>query len=215
MRSRDGGFTLLELLVAVTLLAFLSVVLVAGLRFGTRIWDKSESADIDTNAVRAAQKRVARDLSSIYPRFIVADPADAFVDFAGTPHHMDFLSAADQPGGQMTRVVLSAPSDNEGVSMQYDTRPELARTNTAALRQTLLGHLKSVDFAYFGARRGEKTPAWHATWQHERSLPLLVRVRAATPHANVSWTELVVRPKIAADVSCVYDPIAKTCLGRR
>lgn len=212
-RAHDGGFTLLELLVSVTLLALLSVVLVAGMRFGTRIWDKAETADIDNNAVRAAEKRVALDLARIYPKLVVVNATDSFIDFTGTPNRMEFLSTADRPDGQMTRIALSAANDDQGVAMQYGTLPELARTG--GTREALLRHLRSVDFAYFGTSQGDKAPAWHSTWQHEKSLPLLVRIRAATPHANVTWSELVVQPKIAADISCIYDPIAKTCQGRR
>ena len=211
--AHESGFTLLEILVAVSLLALLSVVLMAGMRFGTRIWDKAETANIDTNAVRAAEKRVALDLARIYPKLVVVNATDSFIDFTGAPNRMEFLSTADRPDGQMTRVAMSAANDDQGVTLQYDTLPELARTG--GTQQALLRHLRSIDFAYFGASQGERTPAWHSSWQHEKSLPLLVRIRAQTPHANVTWSELVVRPKIAADISCIYDPIAKTCQGRR
>lgn len=214
-RSQDAGFTLLELLVSVTLLAFLSAALVAGLRFGTRIWNKSESAEVNTNSIRMAQKLVAQDIARIYPKFVVASPTDSFIDFAGSSHRMEFLSTANQSYGQMTRVTLSAATDDIGVAMGYDSLPELARSNAARSRQILLHHLKSIEFAYFGATENERVPAWHEAWQHERSLPLLIRVRATTARASSSWAELVVRPKIAADVSCSFDPATRFCQGRQ
>jgi len=211
--THDSGFTLLEMLVAITLLALLSVALVAGMRFGTRIWDKAETSDLDSNAVRAAEKRVASDLSRIYPKPLVVNATDSMIDFTGGPQRMEFLSTADRPDGQMTRVALSAANDDQGLAMELDARPELARSG--GTQEVLLRHLRSIDFAYFGASGDEKTPAWHTSWQHEKSLPQLVRIRAETPHANVTWSELVVRPKIAADISCIYDAITKICKGRR
>ncbi len=45
---RQAGFTLVELLVAMTLLAFLSITLFGGLRFGARSWE----AVVDSSAER-------------------------------------------------------------------------------------------------------------------------------------------------------------------
>ena len=64
MTARDhNGFTLVELLVATTLLALLSVVLFGGLRFGARAWEvvtmtegnpiKPTTPDPDRAAMRA------------------------------------------------------------------------------------------------------------------------------------------------------------------
>ena len=213
--AHDAGFTLLELLVSIALLAMLSLALVSGLRFGARIWDRSQSVNIDTNTVRAVQKEIALNLARIYPKYIVASPTDAFIDFDGLPRRMMFLSTGYAESGGMMRVSLEAANDDEGLMLQYGSVPELARSGTPVQNRALLRHLKSLDFAYFGATGTEKTSVWHQTWQHERSLPDLIRIRATTPRATATWTELIVRPKIAADTGCTFDPISKFCQGRQ
>lgn len=214
LRTSESGFTLLELLVSITLLAFLSLTLVSGLRFGTLIWNKSQTANLDTNAVRAAQTWVTHDLTRLYPKYVVVSPTDASVAFDGTAGRMTFLSATDATTGEMAQVTLEAVRDDNGIALQAEVLPDLATPRATSTTVVLLRHIKALEFAYYGANAQEKTPKWHQSWQHERSLPLLIRVRAAMPRASASWNELVVRPKIAADVSCIFDPITRFCQGR-
>ena len=60
--ERSGGFTLVELLVATTLLALLSVVLFGGLRFGARAWDAGGESIERTSETEAAQEVLRRTL---------------------------------------------------------------------------------------------------------------------------------------------------------
>ena len=61
----DTGFTLVELLVATTLLALLSVVLFGGLRFGARAWESGSASIERTGEVQAVQELLRRTLSEI------------------------------------------------------------------------------------------------------------------------------------------------------
>jgi general secretion pathway protein J len=212
--DRENGFTLLELLVAMTLLAFFSVALVAGLRIGSRFWTKSQSSALDGNTVRNAQRTIAKDLTDAYPKLMSPQATESFIDFEGTPQHMEFVSAASQSTGQMSRVTLDARPDGDSWTLEYRATPELARDTATGNGLALLSHVKSIAFAYFGADSESNDPAWHATWQHARTLPLLVRVRIATAPPLPLSTELIVRPKIDADVSCTFDAVHKFCQGR-
>src|SRR5437763_14961141 len=87
----EAGFTLLELLIATTVLAFLSLLLFGGLRFGTRVWEKSETSTTETNRVRAAQLLLSDAISHIYPFFAGQTPADKHVEFAGEEKQMTFF----------------------------------------------------------------------------------------------------------------------------
>ena len=212
-RTDESGFTLLELLVSITLLAFLSLALVSGMRFGTQVWNKSQTANVDTNAMRAAQNWTEHSLASVYPKYIVASPTDAFVVFDGTAQRMDFLST-DAPDGGLAQITLETVKRDNGDTLQAEIGSDLDTARATPDTIVLLRQLNAVEFAYYGARAGEKIPSWHQSWQHERSLPLLIRVRAAMPHPSAPWSELVIRPRIAADVSCNFEAVTKFCAGR-
>ena len=53
LRAAERGFTLLELLVAITLLGLLMAALFGGLRLGTRVWETAD-ARLDSSANRRA-----------------------------------------------------------------------------------------------------------------------------------------------------------------
>ncbi len=211
----DAGFTLLELLVAITLLGFLSVALIGGLRFGTQIWKKSENASLDSNAVRSAQKILAASLARIYPKLVVAGVDDSHIDFDGNADRLTFLSTADAGTGQMTRDIVQVAKDGNYLAILYSTMPELARDARSTSSTVLFRRLASVDFAYFGASGDSKTPVWHQAWHDERRLPLRIRIRATLAHpASAPWPEMILAPRIAADVGCNFDALTKFCQGR-
>ena len=84
--DRQSGFTLMELLVAITLFSLLSLVLTGSLRFGLTAWARgSEHAErVDQNLV--AEDFLRRTIGDAYPYFTSADPTrgGGQVEFSGT-----------------------------------------------------------------------------------------------------------------------------------
>ncbi len=212
---REAGFTLLELLVAVTLLAFLSVGLMAGLRYGTDIWRKSQDKNVDTNAMRQAEKMLADNLTRAYPRLVVVSPEDAHIDFDGTRDRMTFLSTAASGTGHIMRDTVAKAGDGKEIALAMSATPELGTGGAPIWSKTLLRHLAGAEFSYFGAAGEEKEATWHADWRGQRKLPSLIRIRVAfAGGGNTPWPEMILEPRIAADADCVYDALTKFCQGR-
>ena len=85
----------------------------------------------------------------------------------------------------------------------------------SAVRKVLLANVQSVELSYFGKGRSDRAAAWHPRWVGERALPQAVRIRVRFAEGDGRhWPELVVAPRIAVDVGCVYDPLTKQCRGR-
>lgn len=212
---RDAGFTLLELLVAITLLAFLSIGVVAGLRFGNEVWRKAQDRNVAANDMRVAERILAGNLARVYPKFIASATGGGTVDFDGAQRSVTFLSTLPA-SGHISRNTLRAVTDGSGLAMQIDSVAELANGRAGATMQILLRHLSAVEFSYFGTAEDSKTPAWHSTWQDQGAPPDLIRIRAASAGPGVvPWPEMIIAPRIAADAGCVYDPLTKFCQGRR
>jgi len=208
----DAGFTLLELLVAMTLLGFLSVLLFGGLKLGTRVWERSQTVTADTNRVRAVQLALAGELRATYPLFRRLDATHAAVEFDGRAHAMTFLSASGNGSGAMKRIDLAIRDAETGAVIVETDMDELAVSSGPA--RTLLGQLKTMTFTYFGEEKGDKAASWHDEWRDQARLPQLVRVRAELRDRTLVWPDLVVAPRIGADQGCTIDPLTRFCQGR-
>ena len=207
----ESGFTLLELLVAMTLAGFLSLVLFGGLHLGRRVWEASETATANADRVREFQTDLTRALQRAYPELISVDATHARIDFAGEADRLTFLTEGGDGSGQMSRITI-ARDPNSDVIVET-IAPELS-DRAQARTLTRLRHVASLAFDYFGAAEQGKTPNWFSAWPNKFALPSLVRIRVTFSAPQAHWPGLVVAPRIAADVSCQFDALTKTCVGR-
>jgi general secretion pathway protein J len=187
MSARQDGFTLLELLVAVSLLVLLMAMLFAGLDAGTRHIGR------ESNRVDRASRMV---LAQTFLRTQLADaraltpsntPSEA-IAFDGRADGLDFVSAAPQSVAQGGLQVLSigivdarsAGGEQLLVGWRPFTGSGTGASADAAVasehRTALLDHIHEAAFAYFGAGQGEDAPSWHPTWHNMNYLPSLIRL---------------------------------------
>jgi len=231
----EAGFTLLELLIATTVLAFLSLLLFGGLRFGTRVWEKSETSTTQTNRVRAAQLLLSDEIAHIYPFFAGDTPTSKHIDFSGEDKRMTYFAPSKTVPGGMDLVTVQAMPSKNGVSVVIARKAELEGTAGAISHHTLISGLKWFQISYFGspvpagsttqpqitskaglgagaAAAAAAAPQWTSVWEGQMRLPLLIRVRASL--GRNAWPDLVVSPRTEVDESCVLDQTSKYCQGR-
>jgi len=207
VRKSDAGFSLLELLVAISLLAFLSLVLFGGLKFGRQVWKTAAEGTVSANAVRVFQDELRNNIERAHPLFI-QDPVHPHLDFDGGPSQLAFLAPPPDGGGGLERFVVGSV----GGTTMIAARPELANLTTATYVNSLKG-VGGMRFAYFGQIKGEADASWHDEWRGQTRLPRLIRI-SALPARGVDWPVIVVSPHIAADQSCVYDQTTGFCHER-
>jgi len=71
MRRREAGVTLIELLVAVTLLSLLSLGMVMAMRVALAAYAKTETKLMDNRRVAGAQRMVQQELEGMLPAFVL------------------------------------------------------------------------------------------------------------------------------------------------
>jgi general secretion pathway protein J len=103
MTMRQDGFTLIELLISMTLLGLLFVLLLGGMRFGTRAWEHGTQVADEGDSIRSVQNLLRREIERACPRLVpTASPHDMpHVRFAGDSDALSMLApAAGAAGGQ-------------------------------------------------------------------------------------------------------------------
>ena len=114
--SRLGGFTLIEVLIAMTLLSIMVVLLFSSLKICADSWEKGESKITDVNEVAVVYNFFQRHLSVAKPLWNDLSDEEKTFSFQGNEQSLQFISAfpasAGRSGLQLFSVFLTE-EDNE------------------------------------------------------------------------------------------------------
>jgi general secretion pathway protein J len=210
-RADTEGFTLVELLVTMTLLSLLLVVLFGGLRFGVRAWDGAQAHGVRTDELRVVQDLLRREIEQAYPATDASDPLHPVIDFHATSDSMTFLAPTPQAAASAGRARITLLTERSGGQLQLVMRatPELATGDEGAWSAPLLRNIASAQFSFFNGS------IWRSDWSEATTMPALIRIHMTfRPRDGRLWPDLVVAPRIAFDAGCLYDPGTHHCQGR-
>jgi general secretion pathway protein J len=192
---RDGGFTLLETLVALVVLGFLVVGLTHGVRTGLALW-KAQSRRIGDVADLDAAQRTLRDMLSDIPTN-PASPAAGSATFDGGPYRLAFVG--DLPTGLGTTRLANIDLELKGGRLILSWTPHRHEISSAPppkpIETELVDGVKRLELAYWGAPAPGQPAAWQGQWQGAQP-PDLIRVRLLFADGDRRhWPDLVVAPQ--------------------
>jgi prepilin-type N-terminal cleavage/methylation domain-containing protein len=211
-RTGSAGFTLLEMLVALALLAVLTGFLASGLRLASRHlrdWMTQVPVEVGHATVRDFLRRI---LASAYPA-VMAGHQGHLVTFNGAPDRLTLTAAMPNdvlPGG-FYRLGLRV----EDHRLMLAWAPERNQQEPPIVGRALLDHVAQLRLRYFGATRRDQTPGWSTDWTAQTRLPDLVEVGLSFTDARTeSWLPLIAPMHVEDDVGCIFEPAINDCLGR-
>ncbi len=217
MKREEGGFTLVEVLIAVALLGMLTVLAYGTVRLGTMAWTHTTERR-DLAAEHDAIVRLLRQaIRSAYPSFTSLDYADRRITFKGEPERIDLVTPlpdAIEPGVMARETFsLEAVGAQQGLFMTWAL--DLPASGERALslhRVRLAADVSAVRFAFFGSTESGRSAVWTDRWTGMVSLPELVRVQAwHSGDTSRPWLDLTVETKTTTNTDCVYVAEEPTC----
>jgi general secretion pathway protein J len=216
--TKAAGFTLLELLIAITLLGFILTLLFGGMRLGARSWDISERHADQGERLALTQNFLRRQLSEIRP-YHWPKKLSAGLAFVGEPQRVQLvapLAARSAPGGLYLIEVELVHEQGLGRLVMKRAFPLPDSGDFAALERAekvvLAEQVQSVSFAYYGAPVGEEAPQWQDRWNSAGSrLPYLIRVRLTLSNGR-AWPDLIVAPQVGIGTGCTWNNSLNRCV---
>lgn len=181
----ENGFTLIEVLVALILLALVLALLAEGLRFARATWDATARLD-ELAGSDAAETFLRARLAEALPLYEPRKAGTVGLLFHGARDALSFVAPAPNgpAGGGLYRYVLEvAPASGRRV-LVVKVAPYLASQGTtdaegAPQQRELIRNITSVEFRYFGRSAIGAEPGWKADWTRTDALPELVEITVA------------------------------------
>lgn len=182
---RDAGFTLLEMLLALAILALITSTILGGLHFGRRAWQTGQSYDA-RGEIEAAALAISELLRRSFPAVVTGAGARPVVVFFGRPDGCRFTTSSE---GETQRAGLllaeigvrsnGGRSDLAVWTKVFRSESALAATREDMEETSVLHDVASFDLAYFGVVESGSSPTWRSSWTDADGLPQLVSVRLA------------------------------------
>ena len=179
---RQGGFTLLEMIVVVTVLGFLMIGLTHGVRTGLAIWEAQSRRVGETAELDAAARLLRSLLSGIAPSGLAASglaPGGAGgVQLKGAAQNLAFVGDLPTGLGTTQRADITLELSRGRLVLSWTPhRHELTTATAPQPSQTeLIGNVERLDLAYWGTPRGGQEAGWQSEWDGP-AIPELIRVR--------------------------------------
>jgi general secretion pathway protein J len=197
MTASQRGFTLLELLISIALLALLTTMLFGGLQLGTRQVGRQTDRLDRAARLSLAQGFLRRQLADARP---LADPAQAagIVAFAGERDSLSFVNPAPASAavGGLESLSVEFADNRDPTAGRLLLRRRSDEPGAEIRGSVLLDHVRQAEFAYFGVAAAGEAAAWHESWRDMAYLPSLVRLSVAFSDGAV-MPELIVALRLS------------------
>lgn len=201
--QRRAGFTLVEVLVAMTLLGILSAMLFGGLRFGARAWDRVAAASDSRDDVMAAQRFLRQRLGTLsLPSGLQRPPGASGLPLRGEADRMSFVTpwraGPVRSGLYSFTLWRQAASESSGRLMLAWRRlgttagEEAEGGEDIAGRRVLLEGVERLDLSFYGTPEGAHAPGWHRRWEGGGGRLGLVLVDVGFSDGRRLWPRFVV-----------------------
>ncbi len=200
MTRRVKGFTLIEVMITLTILGFILLMIFGVFRMSLASWEKGEAIKDDYQKERIISQLISRQIKSLVPYKIKGQkPEGDFLAFEGTAQSLKFVSAlplaARQPEGLVYAVyAFEQKGEKTSVLMLYEQKLLNKNFMDEPLREErgvpLLEGITEVHFEYYREAAPEKgqESGWVEEWNpaEEKALPRALRLTITYPSGRAS-----------------------------
>jgi general secretion pathway protein J len=192
------GFTLIEVIVTLTILGFILLIIFGAFRLGLSAWERGESTREEFQTARAVSQLISRQLKSAVPYKIKTKKAEGdYLAFEGKAQSLKLVSALPVKAKRSEGFVYAVYEFKEeekgkGKLILYEERvlnkdffEEPPKEDSGV---TLLEGISEFQFEYLRGEDAEKSQSeeWVEEWnaKEEKALPKSMRISIALEDKN-------------------------------
>ncbi len=226
---KPDGFTLLEMLVGLTLLGVLLILIYSALNIGLRAWDTGDQRASEASHQRIVQSFLRRELGQVFPIRWRGIP-ESKIAFEGAKSELKFVTALNlgasvKEGGLQWGHLYVADDPEQGPDGKrrqslflkrevFDLQAKDWDGLDKAKPTRLIAGVKEIEISYFGAENDNIDPKWTNEWTNPLRVPLLVKVAVKTDLGR-DMPELVVALQLGEEAGCYENAFQRQCGSRR
>jgi len=199
-QHRTSGFTLLEVMLAMTLLSIMVVLLFSSLKIGAESWNKGEKKIAEVNDKAVVYQFFKRHLPAIKPLWDDFSDDERVFSFQGETNKLQFVSifpaSAGRKGLQLFEVIFDKYDQGLVKVVLSPFYPALDEQQWEPEEVVLLEQVENFEISYFGKEMGESDGSWVDSWKQRETLPALLKIKITLENQSY-WPEMIFALKLA------------------
>jgi general secretion pathway protein J len=208
------GFTLIEVLIAMTLLSIMVVLLFGSLKICADSWEKGESKIAEVNEVAVVYNFFQRHLSVAQPLWNdLSEEGERTFAFQGKAQSLQFVSAFPASAGRSGLQLFSLELQNEDNQQVINVTiipffPVVEGEEWHKEEVTLIKGVTEFTMAYYGSEGGD-TETWQDQWLDREVLPRLLKINIELENGTF-WPEMIIELKVTGVANDISGQINNT-----
>ena len=204
--TRSRGFSLMEVLAALALLALLLAGVYSGIRTASRSVSAGSAAVERLDAVRSAQQFLRRELAQAMTQQLAKNPGnDEAIFFKADARSMSFVAPLPGYLGRLgpqaqTLELVDNGKGGRRLQVRFALLPPGGQPLAPGPPQVLLEDVREGGFQYRGFDAQGRVGAWSSDWPQGSRLPQLVRIDLRLAGTGY-WPQLTVPLRVDASAN--------------
>lgn len=218
LKNNQNGFTLLEIIVVMTMLSLIMVMIYGGIQTSRKIAEKGLKRINASNEIRVVSELIRRQVSRILPMAFKEDDGE-FVIFEGDDRHIMYVSP--MPGylgnGGPHVQLIEIVNAKGGKILQFshwllnDSLEEDSFEDSDHEPVVLLENIRGAEFSFVKLDEEGELGDWENSWEEPETTPLMVRLEVDMgDNALMQWPNMQVA--LMLDATAVSRRVSQSLL---